>query len=174
MLTKILTLTLLFSSPCLLAKSESQRAVLARLFGQSKDKIKVAGCQKFQLNPREIFKAITYKTVFNSKCDFQGEVAIRLLSPFPLKMNIKNLKQFKAIEGTAQLNLGMDNPPKLLGELSKAKLVGGEPLYFNAFYSGEILPATTLKIKPGTEKIRIEIYDDKFSKKVEEFTLDLK
>jgi len=175
MLRMILLLTLVFSTGMRLhAKESSQRTTLAKLFGQSKDKFKIDTCQKFHLNPTEIFNTIKYKTNFNKNCDLQGEVGIKLLVPFPIKMEVKNLSHYKKLLGTGKINLGLENPPKILAEITKGELKGKDTIYFNAYYSGEVLPAKTLKVKPGTESVRVEIYDKAFSKIKETFHLKIK
>lgn len=171
MLKPLILMSLMGLPVTLMAKESPQRTALNKLLGQSKDKFKVAGCEKFQLNPAELFKAVVYKTGFNKNCDIQGEVALKLFLPFPLDFQVKNLFDYKRLKGTAKLNLGMENPPKILGELTNAQLQGKDTIYFNAYYSGEVMPATTLKVKPGTESVRVQIMNKTFDKKLEEFTV---
>lgn len=175
MLRMIFLLALNFSTGIELhAKENNHQTTLAKLFGQSKDKIKISACQKFNLNPAEIFNTIKYKTSFNKNCDLQGEVGVKLLVPFPIKIETKNLSHYKELLGTGKINLGLENPPKILAEITKGELQGKDTIYFNAYYSGEVLPAKTLKVKPGTESVRVEIYDKAFSKIKETFNLKIK
>lgn len=174
MLIPSLIVSLLLLSPPMLAKVEAPRSILTRLLGQTKGNFKISGCEKMQLNPADIFNSIKYKTSFSEKCDLQGEFAVKVFTPFPIAMKIKNLGDYKKIQGTGKILFGMDNPPKILAELTKAQLEGKQSIYFNAYYSGVIEPATTLKVKHGTENIKVEIYDKNFTKKKEEFTINLK
>lgn len=174
MLKPSLLLSLLLLALPALSKTESPQSILTRLLGQTKGNFKISGCEKLSINPAEIFSSIKYKTSFSEKCDIQGEFAVKVFTPFPVAMNLKNLGDFKKIQGTAKLLFGMDNPPKVLAELTKANLQGKESIYFNAYYSGVVEPATTLKVKKGTESIRVEIFEKGFTKKKEEFTIKIK
>ena len=164
---------LLISCP-LMAKEDSARSILMSLLGQTKGNFKIDGCEKTAINPTEIFKAIKYKTSFSEKCDIQGEVAIKIFQSFPIELQLKDLASYKKLTATAKLLIGMENPPTVLAELTQAKLHGKETIYFNAYYSGELQPATTLKVKPGTENIKIQIVDKYFKKKKEEFSIKIK
>jgi len=174
MLKSVLFTSILLSSFLLNAKNDSYRSTLTNLFDQSKGKFKIQDCDDFNIVPAEIFNSIKYSTKFNKKCDIEGEVSLKLFMPFPVNMQIRNLDSYKTVLGTAKLNLGMNNPPTILAELTKAELRGKDSIFFNAYYSGEVMPASTLKVKPGTEVVRVEIFDKSFKKKLEEFSIKLK
>lgn len=157
-----------------LAQDPSYRTTLNKLLGQTKEKLNIEACQKFNLNPAEIFNTIKYRTTFSEKCDLQGEVGIKLLAPFPIKMEVRNLSHYKLIQGTGKINLGMENPPKILAEIIQGQLKGKDTIYFNAYYSGELLPASTLRVKPGTESIKVEVYEKGFSKIKDTFNIKVK
>ena len=171
----IIFLTLLLSlTSSVEASSKFNRSALIMLFDQSKDNFKIKGCNKFSLQPTDLFQILKYRTTFNKNCDLEGEVNLRLLTPFPVNMKVKNLDSYKNLEATAKISLGLEQPPRILGELSRAQLNGKDTIYFNAFYSGEVIPGKKIEVKPGSEVIKIVVYDKNFSKKIDEFTVKMK
>ncbi len=168
----LLVLSLFLSSAN--ATTQSNRSALIRLFDQSKDNFKIKGCNKFNLRPTDIFEILKYKTKFNKTCDLEGEVNIKLLVPFPVNLQVKNLDSYKNLLATAKISLGLEQPPRILGELTKAQLKGKDTIYFNAYYSGEVIPGKTIEVKPGSETIKIVIFDKNHSKKLDEFSFKVK
>lgn len=129
------------------------KALFPSLVNKSKSPLKSKKCnfQKekwfMMLLTREGF---TEKINFNSACDIEGKLDVKLAKKFDLNFKIKGRPAYSKISGKMFINLIYEPKPLIKIYLTKMKIVGQKPIKFDYFYEALVDPLSENIIKKQT------------------------
>lgn len=156
---------------------ESIKALIRPLLpGQAKarpkgtEKFSVDKCPEQKVNWSDVLmmkETVTLKYRFSPGCDIEGDIAPRILQPFPAILKLRNLGDYTKAESQNKITASLEAKPIALLEMTEGVLTGKKgTVKFEADYRVRINPLKQDKIideNLGGEIRIVEIFGKKVS-----------
>ena len=153
------------ASPEIEDARKSIRALIKPLLaGQSNEKpralekFRVDGCEKKKINWMDVLLRRTDATMnfrFGPGCDIQGSIRPMIVTPFPAKLDIRNIESYSRIETMNTVTANLETQPILNLEMREGTLLGKKSkVKFEADYAVRISP---MEQKTVTENLGGEL-----------------
>jgi hypothetical protein len=133
------------------ANTDVLKKTFTKLIGNDAKKLKTSGCKinkelwtQLLVTKKEFKETIK----FNKDCDLEGTFTVKMSESFPMKLKIKNLKNFNYFQTNAKIDLKFTNQDTVLSlNFDKSKLSGNNLIFFSSDYSVSIDPFSKDLIK---------------------------
>lgn len=90
----------------------------------------------------------TEKVKFQRGCDIQGQYTTKMGIPFPVKLKLRHLENFKQVQFNFLIRLSYDPVPMIKVDMQNGKLTGKkDQIHFDVEYAAEIDPLSKEFIK---------------------------
>jgi hypothetical protein len=129
---------------------QSIKALIQPLIGQNStkrpkgtEKFSVEGCDKKKINWMNVLlmrETATLDFKFKKNCDIQGSITPRVIKPFPVNLDLRDLQSYSRVESTNTITADFQNKPILNLEMREGTLSGKHKVIFEADYKVQINP----------------------------------